>query len=217
MKYVVVAARPRVPRTRSARSLGRALQVPPVAARSTRSTRSREYGARARPRARRLAPAALQPVEPRRRRLRARPDALPPEAAMITVVIAHPRPIENVLTAVLEWLHGSIGPPVGVVDRRPHADGPDRDRPADGQADPVDAAAAGARPGAEGDPAEVQGRQAAHERRGHEVLPGEQGQPGRLVSPGPPPDPGLHRALLRPARTSRRRSSRTTRTRASAS
>ena len=105
---------------------------------------------------------------------------------------------------------------MGVGDRRPHADGADRDPPADHQADPLDAAAAESRAGAEGDPAEVQARPAAHERGGHEVLQGEQGQPGRLVPPAPPPDPDLLRALLRAARTSRRRSSRTTRTRISA-
>src|SRR5207248_2396602 len=43
---------------------------------------------------------------------------------------------------------------------------------------------------------EVQERQAEAERGADEVLPGEQRQPGRLVSADARAVPGLHRALL---------------------
>ena len=71
-------------------------------------------------------------------------------------------PITRPLTTVLEWLHGSVGISWAwsIVVLTVH--GADRPRSADGQADPVDAEAAAVRPAAEGDPAEVQGRQAAH-------------------------------------------------------
>ena len=88
---------------------------------------------------------------------------------------------------------------VGLGDRRLDRDGPDRARAADDQAGALDAASPAVRPRAEGAPAEVQGRQAAVERGGDEVLPGEQGEPGRLVPPGRLPDPDLHLPLLRPA------------------
>src|SRR5207247_10647993 len=51
----------------------------------------------------------------------------------------------------------------------------------------------------EGDSEEVQERQAEAERGADEVLPGEQRQPGRLVSADARAVPGLHRALLRVA------------------
>ena len=47
-------------------------------------------------------------------------------------------------------------------------------------------------------------RQAEAERRADEVLPGEPDQPGRVVPADARAVPGLHRALLRAARTSRR-------------
>ena len=52
----------------------------------------------------------------------------------------------------------------------------------------------------EGDPEEVQGRQAEAERGVDEVLQGEQHQPGRLVPADARAVPDLHRALLRAAR-----------------
>src|SRR5207244_2667487 len=47
----------------------------------------------------------LQPLEPRRRRLRARPGAL-------RVIVFSPlTPIEDLLRNALDWLHGSVGLP----------------------------------------------------------------------------------------------------------
>ena len=89
---------------------------------------------------------------------------------------------------------------LGVGDRRTDRRRADRDPAADDQADPLDAAAPAVRARAEGAAAEVQGRQAAHERGGHEVLPGAQGEPGRFVPPDPAADPDLHLALLRAPR-----------------
>src|SRR6202007_631896 len=73
---------------------------------------------------------------------------------------------------------------------------PDAARPAHDPADPLDAVAAEARAADEGDPEEVQGRQAEAERGADEVLPGEQDQPGCLVPADAGPASGLHRPLL---------------------
>ena len=91
-------------------------------------------------------------------------------------------------------------PHLGVVDRRPHGAGPHPPRPAGHPPDPLDAEPSDPRPGDEGDSAAVQGRPAEAERGAHEVLPGEQDQPVRVVPADRVPDPDLHRALLRPAR-----------------
>src|SRR5207302_7163495 len=90
-------------------------------------------------------------------------------------------------------------PALGVGDRRDDGDRPDDPRPADRPADPLDAEPPAARAGDEGDPAEVQARQAEAERRADEVLQGEQDQPGGVVPADAGAVPGLHRALLRPA------------------
>ena len=79
------------------------------------------------------------------------------------------------------WFHDTVGLTLGVVDRRAHRDRADPARAGHGEADPLDAEPAGARAGDEGDPAEVEARQAAPERGADEVLPGEQDQPGGLV------------------------------------
>src|SRR5207342_2560977 len=71
-------------------------------------------------------------------------------------------------------------------------------RPRDGAPDPLDAEPPGPRAGDEGDPAALEARPAAAERRADEVLPREQDQPGRVVPPDRPPDPDLHLALLCP-------------------
>ncbi len=88
---------------------------------------------------------------------------------------------------------------LGVVDRRPDRSRAHPARADHRQADPLDAEPAGARARDEGDPAEVEARQATPERRADEVLPREQDQPGRLVPADRPPDPDLHLAVLRAA------------------
>src|SRR5438105_365083 len=88
---------------------------------------------------------------------------------------------------------------VGVVDRRPDRDGPAAARPADGQADPLDAEPPALRAADEGDPAEVQGGQAEAAGRADEVLQGEQHQPDGLVPADAGAVPSLHRALPGPA------------------
>src|SRR6185503_7470978 len=83
------------------------LQVPPVvlAVRDRRAARARARQGRD---PRRLAAPALQPVEPRRRRLRTRPEAL----QVIPLILGSPlTPLENLLRNVLEWFHGTIGLP----------------------------------------------------------------------------------------------------------
>ena len=90
---------------------GRHLQVPPelLAVRDRRAAR-----ARAPPRlgAGRLAAAALQPVEPRRRRPRA-------EIAHAGLILAGIlTPLEDPLVGVLDHLHDERRPVVGLVDRR---------------------------------------------------------------------------------------------------
>ena len=109
------------------------------------------------------------------------------------------QPLEHILQPVLDLAARVCRPRLGVVDRRPDDHRPDRARPADGAADPLDAEPAGARAGDEGDPAEVEARQAAAERRADEVLQGEQDQPGGVVPADRRPDPGLHLALPRAA------------------
>ena len=149
-----------------------------------------------------LAAPALQPVEPRWRRLRARPDALPApsleEEGEGVIVGGLLSPIENVLTDVLTWLHETGGLTLGVVDRRADGDRPDPARPGRAPPDPLDAEPADARAGDEGDPAALQGGPPEAERRAHEVLQGEQDQPVRGLPADRLPDPDLHLALLRP-------------------
>src|SRR5439155_14299003 len=87
-------------------------------------------------------------------------------------------------------------PAVGVGDRRDDGRGADAPCAADDQADPLDAEPAALRAADEGDPEEVQARQAEAERGADEVLPGEQHQPGRLVPADAPAAAGLHRPLL---------------------
>src|SRR5205085_6154589 len=89
---------------------------------------------------------------------------------------------------------------LGVVDRRPDGDRPHPARAAHGPADPLDAEPAGPRAADEGDPAEVQGRQAEAERGADALLPGEPHQPGLVVPSARRAVPGLHRALLHAAR-----------------
>src|SRR5207245_1316681 len=90
-------------------------------------------------------------------------------------------------------------PALGVVGRRADHPRPDPARPADDQADPLDAVSPAPRAGDEGDPAEVQERQAEAAGRADEVLPGEQRQPGRLVPSDRAADAGVLRPLLRAA------------------
>ena len=173
------------------------------AARSTRSTPSASSGSLRGAVLCRLAAAALQPLEPRRRRLRARPDGLP--AAPLAEGDARDRRRDPLPDRErpdggphLAARHGR--PDLGVVDRRPHRDRADPPRPAGDPADPLDAEPPDPRPGDEGDPAALQGRPAEAERRADEVLQGEQDQPVRVVPADRLPDPDLHRALLRPPR-----------------
>src|SRR5436190_7588665 len=88
-------------------------------------------------------------------------------------------------------------PPLGVGDRHAHGARADPARAARDQADPLHADAAEARAGDEGDPAEVQARQAAPAGRADEVLPRDQGQSRGVVPAARAPTPGLLRALLR--------------------
>src|SRR5204862_8149227 len=90
-------------------------------------------------------------------------------------------------------------PALGVVGRDADGAGSDPARAADDQADPLHADAAEACAGDEGDPAEVQERQAEAAGRADEVLPGEQGQPGRVVPADRVADARVLRALLRAA------------------
>ncbi len=133
-----------------------------------------------------------------RGRARVRPK--PVLSALRMIVLGLLGPIESVLTDILEWLHSSIGLSwawaivvltVGVrIVILPLTIKQIRSMQRLQQYAPR----------AQGAAAEVQGRQAAHERRGHEVLPGAQGEPGRLVPPDPAADPDLHLALLRAPR-----------------
>ena len=70
-------------------------------------------------------------------------------------------------------------------------------RPAHRPPDPLDAGAAEARAGDEGDPAEVQGRPPEDERGDDAVLQGEPHQPGRLLPAAPRAGAGVHLPLLR--------------------
>ena len=106
-------------------------------------------------------------------------------------------PIEGILTSVLEWLHQTGEPAVGLGRRRADADRADHPRPAHGPADPLDAADAGAPAGDEGDPGQAQGRPRAHEPGADGLLQGEQDQPGGVLPADPGADPDLLRALLR--------------------
>ena len=169
-----------------------------------------EYGVVRGARPRRLAASALQPVEPRRRRLRARPDAL--QGAPMRP--AHPD--REHPHRLLEWLHASVGLPwawaivvLTLIVRMvilPLTIKQIRSM----QRLQVHA------PELKAIQQKYKNDKHEDERGGHEVLPREQREPSRVVPPAPPPDPDLLRALLRPARTSRRRSSRTTRTPTSA-
>ena len=99
------------------------------------------------------------------------------------------------MKSILDFFHGTVGLPwawsiVALTIARP-----DPARAADGAADPLDAVAAEARAGDEGDPEEVQGRPAEAERRADEVLQGEPHQPGRVVPAAARAAPGLLRAL----------------------
>ena len=96
---------------------------------------------------------------------------------------------------VLDWFHYHRRPAVGLGDRRADGRRADPARAADGAADPLDADAAAARAADEGDPEEVQGRQAEAERRADEVLQGEPHQPGRLVPADARAAAGVHLAL----------------------
>ena len=93
---------------------------------------------------------------------------------------------------------------VGPVDHLPDLHDPAGDPAADLQGREVDAAAPGPPAGDEAPAGALQGRQAAHEPGAHEVLPGAEGQPARLLPPAPPADPVLHGAV-RPAGAPRRR------------
>ena len=118
---------------------------------------------------------------------------------------------------LLEWFHGDGGPLLGLVDRRARRARAARARPGHGPADPLDAEPPGARAGDEGDPAALEARPAAAERRADEVLPREQDQPGRVV---PADRRSRSRSSSRSStcsRASRRRSSRTIPARASTS
>ena len=167
------------------------------AARSTRST--------ARPRVRhtagagpgRLAPAALQPLEPRRRRLRRGPEALPPARlkTMLPIAIV-PQSILDAFNDVLSfWPRASAAAAgasaiilltftIRLADPAAHL-----------HVGEVDAEAPGAPAGDEEDPGALQGRPPAHEPGDDEVLPGEQGQSPGLLPPAAASDPVLHRAL----------------------
>ena len=89
---------------------------------------------------------------------------------------------------------------MGLVDRGDDDRDPRRDAAADVQAVSLDAASAAAHAGAEVDPGQVQGRQAAPAAGGHEVLQGEQRQPVGLLSPAGRAAAGVHLALLHAAR-----------------
>src|SRR6266511_2972786 len=99
--------RPRLPVPVHARGpLPRWLQVPPLLL-AVRDRCAPPLRARARSGARRLAASPLQPLAPRRGRLRRTAEGLP-------MILASPlTPLEDVLRSILEWLgpHGALGLP----------------------------------------------------------------------------------------------------------
>src|SRR5437763_10065758 len=107
---------------------------------------------------------------------------------------AHPARAPPSARPQLAALHDRAA--LGVVDRRADDPRPHAPRSADRAADPLDAEPAGTRTADEGDPAEVQARQAEAERGADEVLQGEPHKPGRVLPADPRPVPGLHRSLL---------------------
>ena len=207
MRYVGIALVQAVALHVRPADAGRDVQVPPDAARSTRSTRS---ASTASSRARVFAGWRLLRCNPwshggvdraEDARLGAPPrDGAPGVICLLPARVHEPAAAARALPPARPRLVARDGRLlVGLVDRRPHGDRADPARPDHGQADPLDAEPAGARAGDEGDPAEVEARQAAPERRADEVLQGEQDQPGRLVPADRPPDPDLHLAVLRAA------------------
>ena len=187
-------------RALSARDLpgaSRALQVPPSLLR-VRGRGGSPLRCAARSRPRRLAAAALQSLEPRRRRLRRGPEALPHASPNQPCPIANIlQPLIDACQRILEFWHDLIGDfELGLGDHPADLHGPDRDPAADVQGREVDAAAAAAAARDQEDPGALQGRPPAHEPGGHGLLPAREGQPARVVPAAGAADPVLHLALL---------------------
>ena len=187
MRYARHRARLRLAVHARSADAGEHLQVPPAAARSTRSTRC---GSTASSRDRSRPPGGCSAATrgaaagwTTHDRLLPRRDSADRAAREPDVLGADPHPRRDRV--------------VVVVDRRADDHRPDPARAADGAADPLDAEPAGARARDEGAAAEVQERPEAAERGADEVLPGEQHQPGRVMPPARGADPGLHLPLLR--------------------
>ena len=192
------------------------------AARSTRSTPSACTASFAGRPARRLAAAPLQPVEPRRCRPR-RGRTLFGRAPRDGAARRDRRSSPSIRCGRSST--SSATSSTGCT-RRSASPGPGRSSrstvivrillvPVTVRADPLDAEPPGARAGDEGDPAEVEARQAAAERRADEVLPENKINPAASCLPIVAPDPDLHLALLRAAALRASASSRSTAARAS--
>ncbi len=145
-----------------------------------------------------LAPPTLQPLEPRRGRLRRGPEALPP-ARLAHAPSDHPpvrprRPQRRPVVLGRRRLRRRREQ-LGLRDHPADVHDPAADPAAHLPVGEVDAEAPGAPAGDEEDPGAVQGRPPADEPGDDEVLPGEQGQSPGLLPPAAASDPVLHRAL----------------------
>ena len=117
--------------------------------------------------------------------------------------VRHPGSFDKVskpLQALFFWVFGSCTSPgdqLVLGDRSTYGDHPDRADSADVAADQEHARHAGPAAADQGPPGEVQERQAqVLNQKTDGVLPGEQGEPLRLVPAAPVPDAGVPRALL---------------------
>ena len=198
MKAILIAPDPRLSARHLAPAAAAAASTTPPA-RPTRSTPSASSGPLRGIGAGRLAPAALQPLEPRRRGLPARPEGLPRVNPLDL--------LEDPLRSLLDFLHENVNLTYGwsivvltVIVRLVPAAARD-------QAVRVDAADAGRRAAAQGAAGQVQGEPHQAQRRADEVLQRERDQPLRLL-------PAARRAAARsssrcttccaPSRTTRR-------------
>ena len=153
----------------------------------------------------RLAPAALQPLQPRGLRPGRGAAPLPPSrpsepSVTPRAVLANIlQPLIDVFDAILVFFHDNVGLSWGTVDHRPDRRACGCDPAAGAQPVPLHAGPAEARPGDEEAAGEVQGRQAAAQPGDDEVLPGEQGEPVRVLPAAGAADAGLHLAVLHAA------------------
>ena len=166
---------------------------------------------RPRPAPRRLAPAALQPLQPRRLRpgpgplhaagrARSIPADYHGEAQLVMLPAANIlQPLIDIANAVLQFFHDNVGLSWGISIIALTVVHPGAADPAHLQTAERDAGAAGAAAADQRDPGEIQKRQTAHAAGNDALLQREQSQPVCLLHPADRPAAGLHHPLLRPA------------------